>query len=273
MRFANTLLVGLAICRLSAGKKCSQNDILRKYNIDENGVLYEKETSTPPSITKESWWINVCSDNEQDAPENCKSDDVVCGQTFVSFPDDKEQTLTQLVEFSSEAGARMRENDQNQLTIEFGDVKWGQQAISAKLTYTCDSDADSDSVVGAVWKDKQVNFDIKGPSGCLKKREDNGDDSDDGDGDNGRDDRKPKKSSGFGTWLFSLIVYALLFTLIYLLATSYLSTRGGTFHDFREEFAERAIGFASSVPQFLKEVISRIMGRGAPHQRGGYSAV
>ncbi|CAR23957.1 Atg27p [Lachancea thermotolerans CBS 6340] len=288
MKLSRQAFAAALFAQLALGFKCSQHDILKKYNVDKNDITHTSSRETPPSTTEEQWWINICQENTSPAPENCQKNDLLCGKTVVTLPDDRNnKLLTQLIDFTESVSQSASVNDKNELVVDLKNAKWGPNSIDAELTFVCTSPNDASSVSSVTWQDQRVLIAIKGSAGCLKGEKDggNGDDNGHDGGDNGNDDdgnrkdgdggdRKPhKRGSSLGSWFVWLVTYALLFALIYLLATSYMSTRGGNFREFREEFVERSTGLAASLPQFAKEVVSRVIGRGSSSQRGGYSAV
>lgn len=266
----------VALLQVGSAIKCSENEILKKYRINENSIEHHTSRDTPPSETREDWWINICEEHTSEAPKECKGGDVLCGTTNVVLKG-KDPLLTQVIDFPADTSSRVSVNDQQQVIVNLDKASWGSHSMDAQLTFICDSSKKSDTVTSSTWHEQQIQFVIEGPSGCLKSGENDGNDDDHSGDDNkdrpDHDDPVKHKGSGFGGWFLWLVTYAILFALIYLLTTSYMATRGGTFNDFREEFVERSTGLASSLPQFAKEMVAKVIGGGSSSQRGGYSAV
>lgn len=269
-------LLLLLLSNTSSAIQCSSNSLLQKYQIDKFSILSELERDTPPSTTKEIWWFSPCDENSDPIkrPEQCDSQGVIsCGLTEVMIPD-KGSFVTQIINFSKSLAYSVDEVNGN-LVITLKGSQWGSNIIDAQWEFLCDTNLKKDELQSNTWQEKVLKFQVRGPSGCLKG-------SSVGDGDGKGDDgelgkpHKPRKGngSGFLSFLLWLIFYAVLFTLIYIAVLSFMSTRGGTFDDFRLEFVERLTQFATSLPGFTREVVARIFGRGdTSGQRGGYSAV
>ncbi|CEP64424.1 Atg27p LALA0_S11e03796g [Lachancea lanzarotensis] len=277
MKLAVQLAAASVLARAVFGFQCSHNKLLEKYNVDKYSISHQTTRDTPPSSTIEDWWINICQESSETPPEGCKDNDVLCGTTKVTLNDDPDKPiLTQLIDFPESVSSGVSENYNGDLVVELKDAKWGSNSIDAEITFVCASDKGSNTVTSVTWQEKKVQLVVEGDAGCLKKKDDGKKDGDNKDDD--RKDPKPdhdKKGTSIGSWFLWLIAYALLFALIYLLATSYMSTRGGNLREFREEFLERSSSLASSLPQFTKEVVSKVLGRSSSSsaQRGGYSAV
>ncbi|SCU96052.1 LAFA_0G03972g1_1 [Lachancea sp. 'fantastica'] len=270
MRLIAQLAAASVIAQAAFGLQCSKDSILEKYNVDKYSISHQNIRATPPSSTTEDWWINICQENPDEAPEGCQKDDVLCGTTKVTLKDEPDKPiLTQLIDFPESVSSAASENSNGDLVVDFKDVKWGSYLIDAQITFVCAANKNPNVVTSLAWRDKKVEMVVEGDAGCLKKKDDKDNDS--------KKEPKPdkKKGTSIGSWFLWLITYALLFALIYLLATSYMSTRGGSLREFREEFVDRSSSLASSLPQFTKEVVSRVLGRSSSSssQRGGYSAV
>lgn len=282
MKLAVITLVLSVLLPQSVSLECSKHDLLKKYKLDRYSITNSVVRDTPPSKTNETWWINVCEENKAALPPSCREGDVLCGITEVLLPGEK-PILTQAIDFPKSLSSQVSENEQNELVVELKGTSWGSNTIDAHLTYVCDAGTQQNTVETTTWQDKQIRLRIKGPSGCLKgEGDDDGGDNGNGNG-NGNDKDKDKdkhkdpaeKKSGGGilSWFTWLIVYALLFALVYLVATSYLNTRGGTLADFREEFVDRSTNLAASLPEFTREMVGKIFNGRPSAQRGGYSAV
>ncbi|SCV03392.1 LANO_0G03862g1_1 [Lachancea nothofagi CBS 11611] len=282
MKLSYHLSLGWIAAQVAYGFKCSDNEILKKYRVDESAIAYSSRRDTPPSTTVDSWWMDLCHVNAELPSSACQRGDVLCGETkvIVKDNDDEKTILTQLIDFPESVSSAVSENDKQELVVELKDAKWGSNSVDAALTFICVPEADSNEVTSLTWEGRKVQMLVKGKAGCLKKRDDKEDGGDsNGGGNNGDNDGdkhgKPdkKRGSSIGSWFLWLVTYALLFALIYLLATSYMSTRGGNFREFREEFVDRSTSLASSLPQFTKEIFNKVVGRSSSSQRGGYSAV
>lgn len=274
MKFATKLFLVYMVAGASVveGLQCSSHDILKRYQIDKYTSVSNVERDTPPSKTKETWWINPCEENKDniEIPSGCKDKDMLCGITEVKLPD-KDPIITQIIDFSSSMAYSVEEVS-NQVILALKSTKWGSQNVDARITFECNTNMKTDEIVSTYWEDQQIQLAVRGPSGCLKENNDKDDNNSDNDNDNNKNDESTKKNGGFSwfTWLFA---YALLFTIIYLIIVSYMNTRGGSFDDFRGEFVERSTQFVISLPEFGKEVVLKIFGRSSLSQRGGYSAV
>lgn len=271
MKCETLLVIGLLGARWATAFQCSKDERLKRYRLAQgNGAGYvggSEKMDTPPSTTEEKWWVNVCSENDKnDMPAECDRNDVLCGLTYVSVPG-KETLMTQEIEFSQSLSGAVEEVD-GRLRLGLRGTKWGSETFDAQLEFECDDNLKTDEMISSTWDNKQIRIEIKGPSGCLIK-EDQGNEDEDKEPDQKRPQLDRKKGTSWFTWL---LLYALLFTLIYLLVTAYVNTRGGSFQDFREEFIDRSTQLITSLPAFAKEVAARIFGSNSS-QRGGYSAV
>ncbi|CAI4034256.1 hypothetical protein SMKI_10G0410 [Saccharomyces mikatae IFO 1815] len=250
---------------------CEKHDVLKKYQVAQYSLLGTTERDTPPSKTNEKWWVNVCEEHSAEPPEGCKKDDMLCGLTDVSLPG-KDTVTTQIIDFDKNIGFNV-EDTENALILTLVGANWGSNSIDAKLKFQCDDNMKKDELTGHTWTDKTIQLTIKGPSGCLKSKDNDKKKGDSDNGNNGGNEgKKPAKKSSGTSWFTWLFLYALLFTLIYLMVVSFLNTRGGSFQDFRAEFIQRSTQFFTSLPEFCREVVSKILGRNTT-QRGGYSAV
>ncbi|KAH3899667.1 Atg27p SCDLUD_003950 [Saccharomycodes ludwigii] len=266
---------------------CSKHDILKNYRIsntkDVSPIFESIEKDTPPSKTKQQWWINVCNNKDSDhknLPDKCSSDTMLCGVEYVTIDD--QTLLIELIDFGMKTETSVSVSESNELTIENKGYKWGSQVLNSNIVFQCDTSKENDEVQEFAWgSDDYLEFTVKGPSGCLLKKNDGDNDSDGGNGNDGgndndddNDNNTVKKSNGH-SWFFWIIMYAFLFTLIYLCATSYVATRGGSLADFREEFVERGTTLIKLFPQFCKELIYRVLhgSNNSNSHRGGYSAV
>lgn len=267
MKSGSAFIIGLLGLGAVNGFQCKEDETLKKYKITEEGgsVSGSVKRETPPSTTEEKWWINACAENDKvERPSDCNRNDVLCGLTYVSVPN-KDTLLTQVIDFPRDLSETVEEIDSGVLLTWKG-AKWGPETFDALVEYHCDDNMKTDEVSSTTWQDKQIRISVKGPSGCLIKK-------DDGNKDEPPREKDPKNNDKKGTsWFTWLLLYALLFTLIYLMVTAYVNTRGGSFQDFREEFIDRSTQLITSLPAFLKEVAARIFGSGSS-QRGGYSAV
>ncbi|CAI4043487.1 hypothetical protein SKDZ_10G0400 [Saccharomyces kudriavzevii ZP591] len=264
--FVSTIVVVQAL-------SCEKHDVLKKYQVGQFSSLTSTERDTPPSRTIEKWWVNICEERTIEPPQGCKKDDMLCGLTDVIMNDSKNPITTQIIDFNKNIAYSIEETE-SALILTLKGATWGSNVMDAKLEFQCNDNMKEDELVGHTWADKTIQLSLKGPSGCLKSKDD---DKKKGDGDNGKDgdndeNKKPAKKSSGASWFTWLFLYALLFTLIYLMVVSFLNTRGGSFQDFRAEFIQRSTQFFTSLPEFCREVVSKILGRNTT-QRGGYSAV
>lgn len=274
--FIGTLLTTNAI-------KCSNHEILQNYNIMDYSTSGEIDKNTPPSKTIESWWINICEENKDNfKPSNeCDKNDLLCGITQISLPDEKNLLTTQIIEFGNRLALEIDSNDDEEtLFITIKSNKWGSFNLDANIEWKCDSNLKSDELIDSIWDDNEISLSVKGPSACLKDGGNNNNNNnnkpkngDDKNSDDNKSNNKKSKSNGGLSWFTWLFIYALLFTFFYLLITSYMNTSGGNLDDFRHEFVERSTQLFVSLPGFCKEVIAKIFGSRSTSERGGYSAV
>lgn len=261
-------LLAVALLNLGSvsGLECEKHEILKQYKLVSSSIAGSVERDTPPSKTKEEWWINVCEENKVSVPSGCEEKDMLCGVTYVTVPG-KDTLLTQAIDFSREIDNAVKEIG-GRLRVSLTGAKWGAETYDAQIDFECDTNMKMDEITSTTWQDKQIRMGVKGPSGCLKEKS-GGDDDKPAPGKDPQDGKKEKKSRSWFSWL---LLYAMLFTLIYLIVTAYVNTRGGSFQDFREEFIERSLQLITSLPAFAKEVTAKIFG-GSSSNRGGYSAV
>ncbi|CDO91814.1 unnamed protein product [Kluyveromyces dobzhanskii CBS 2104] len=267
----------LPIC---SALECSKLDVLAKYKIDEYEITGMSTQNTPPSETIEAWWFSIC--DEQDSkpafPDQCNAKDVFCGVTSVALPA-KPTMVTRVMDFTDSVAVEARELN-GALNVRLIGAAWGPHTLNADITLLCEENG-SGRLKESKWTDESnVNLLFSGPFGCLKENngDKGGDNKDGGDSDKephdgDKDTPKPKGGAGLGSWLVWLFMYAIIFALVYLVVTSYMNTRNGSFNDFREEFVDRSTTFATNLPQFAKEVAGKIVNTGSSSQRGGYSAV
>lgn len=243
-----------SLLQLSQGLKCSQHDLLSKMDFSNLFLQYTKLTDTPPSKTNETWWVRLCDENDSPLPSVCKQDDILCGITEVTVPG-KEPLITQIIDYS-EQPIKRTETVGDVLDITLHSIRWGSHDVTASLVLTCDTHSNKDTLTLESWEGMYFDFQIKGPSVCIR---------DDG--------QKPHFSGDSGrSWTKWLLMYGALFVGIYFVVTSYFNSRHSSIHEFREELMDRSSALASSLPTFAKEVAGKIIhGNGA--SRGGYSAV
>lgn len=212
------------------------------------------EKETPPSITKDSWWLNICSKPGNRPPNPCSDHDLICLVTEV-VPSNSEPVLTQVVEFPQAVTFSESEISGN-LNVDLQGAKWGSRTLNAQITYVCAHEA-KDKVSMADWYENKIHLEVRGPSGCLRDIE-----------------SVPEKRSGskFSTWLLWIWINILLFSLLYSVIVIYSNSRWSTIQDFREELVERFNSFITLLPHFVKEVANKIISGGST-SRGGYSAV
>ncbi|AAS52547.2 AEL138Cp [Eremothecium gossypii ATCC 10895] len=251
MKYVRCVLLTGALFNIAAGLKCADSKVLSRYKVSQHAAKGKFTESTPPSETTDFWWINLCEEHSEPVPDKCKDDAMFCHRQQVKLDDGKEY-VTQVFDVP-----RNQEVDVEELRDGFQvsfTGKWGERERKVKVRYTCADDKAEDEVSaeGAFGAHTTpVEVALRGPSGCIQATE---------------------KSSGIGGWITWLVIYAVLLTLIYLLAKSYMSVGHGSMQDFREEFVERSTNLVSSLPEFAKEVMGKVVG-GGPSSRGGYSAV
>lgn len=269
MRLVFAVIAGLLLAPFSEAIKCNSDEILKRYGISKNALSSSLQRDTPPSKTDEQWYLGICEENGNDKiGPDCNSKDVLCGTTRVTLAG-KSPILTQVIDFPQNIKYNV-EQQENGFTLKLTGAKWGSGQYDAFVEFHCSDNRDTDEMAFDRWQGSEVKLSVLGPSGCLKKDNNGGDHGGGGGGDNG-DDKEPKKSKG-SSWFTWLILYALLFTLIYLTTISYANTRGGSFQDFKEEFLDRSRQLITSLPEFVREIASKLFGRSSS-PRGGYSAV
>ncbi|EDO18993.1 hypothetical protein Kpol_2002p64 [Vanderwaltozyma polyspora DSM 70294] len=251
----------LLVLPLVNALKCANNRVLRKYHIDKHSAKKSVARDTPPSKTTEKWYVNPCEEHPaDDIYDGCDKSDDICGIVMVDLPVfNKDPFVIKRIEATDMASFTATE-ESNALVLRYTGISWGQNMVAANIRYFCDKNSNEDEITSSIWANNDISIIIKGPSGCKK------DSSELEDGD-------VEESSGLSwfTWLF---IYAIFFTVVYLVVTSYTQTRGGSIDDFRHDFVERAKQFFTSLPAFVREVVSKVLGS-APNaaERGGYSAV
>ncbi|GCE98050.1 type II membrane protein [Zygosaccharomyces mellis] len=271
MKFTSTILLSLLFARYTDAIKCNSDDVLKRYQISKNPLSSGLQRDTPPSKTDEQWYIGVCEEDGFDKiSPDCNSKDILCGTTHVKLPG-KDPILTQVIDFTQNV-KHSTEQQKDGFTLKLTGAEWGSGQYDALIEFKCSDDKDTDEMFFDRWQGSEVKLSVLGPSGCLKKDDnDGGHGGSGGDNDNNNGSKKPNKSSG-SSWFTWLFLYAILFTLIYLSIISYANTRGGSFQDFKEEFLDRLKQLITSLPQFVKEIASRLFGSSSS-PRGGYSAV
>ncbi|CCE63431.1 hypothetical protein TPHA_0E03410 [Tetrapisispora phaffii CBS 4417] len=254
------------------GLQCSKHEVLKLYDLDKSMSLSELEKETPPTTTVEKWYINICNEdngkNSKELYEGCKKTDLMCGVRLIKSATNKNDSplLAQLIDIDDSSKLEVSVVDNN-LSLQFKDVVWGPNKVDASVVYTCDKNMKVDEVT-SVWLENNIQVSIKGPSGCLK---DNNKDSDNNNsGNNGENNEK--QSSGF-PWFMVMLMYVIVFTVVYVSVMSYKNTRGGSFNEFSVEFIERFTQLITSLPDLLKEVVSKIFGSRSSTERGGYSVL
>lgn len=260
---------------------CSNHDVLKKYQLTQKTIFANNQRSTPPSMTNEIVYLNLCNVNDNDNNnnnklfnDNCNKNDMVCLMTTVNSPNFKnnnDDILTQLFEIQMKNNNFGIEEYEDKLIVKLNSINWGNDNINTKILYNCNQNLKNDEIVKFNWLKNDIELEIRGPSGCKRSNDDNNDNHDN-DNNNNNDDKK-SSSSGFSwfTWLF---LYAILFTIIYLAIVSYMNTRGGSLIDFRDEFISRSSDLLSSLPGFINEILNKLMGRSSQTSiREGYSAV
>ncbi|AGO12220.1 AaceriAEL138Cp [[Ashbya] aceris (nom. inval.)] len=251
MKYIQCALLTGALFNIAAALKCADSKVLSRYKVSQYAAKGKSTESTPPSETTDYWWLNLCEEHNEAAPEKCKEDALFCHRQQVKLDDGKEY-VTQVFDVPRSQEVNVEElRDGFQVSFT---AKWGERDRTVKVRYSCASDKTEDEVSAerpAGAQNAPFEIAVRGPSGCIQGTE---------------------KSSGIGGWITWLIIYAVLLTLIYLLAKSYMSVGHGSMQDFREEFVERSTNLVSSLPEFAKEVMGKVVG-GGPSSRGGYSAV
>lgn len=264
------IVVGLLLAPYTDAIKCNSDDVLKRYEISKNTLSSGLQRDTPPSKTDEQWYLGICEEDGLDKiAADCNSKDILCGTTRVTLPG-KNPILTQVIDFPQNI-KYSAEQQENGFTLKLTGAKWGSGQYDAVIDFHCSDNKDKDEMAFDRWQGSEVKLSVLGPSGCLKK-DNNGGEHGGGDNDNNNDNnKKPSKGSG-SSWFTWLLLYALLFTLIYLSIISYANTRGGSFQDFKEEFLDRSKQLITSLPDFVKEIASKLFGSSSS-PRGGYSAV
>lgn len=266
--------------------KCSNHEILQNYKLLDHFATGEIKKNTPPSQTIESWWLNICEENIDNFQpnNNCEKNDLLCGITKVSLQNQENLLTTKIIEFNNRLAFDIDTDESGQtLYITLKSKKWGSYNLDANIDWQCNDNLKTDEITDSVWLDEEINLSIRGPSACLKDKNKNDNNNNNNDnnnnnsnnGNNNSNEGTENKKNGSGlSWFTWLFLYALLFTLFYLLITSYMNSRGGNLEDFRQEFIDRSTQLLVSLPSFCKEVISKIIGsRSTTSERGGYSAV
>ncbi|KAL6947270.1 hypothetical protein ACO0QE_002149 [Hanseniaspora vineae] len=301
----------------AASLDCKKNSILQKYKLSQvNSVdelpVYHKSKILPPSKVEESWFLNICSvqDNKKnkDRLSTCDENSVVCGNQKITLneKDDKNPTVSEIFNIAESVApsdiytvGSGDEGDGSGISVgvSYKNIEWGSQSVDVGIKWQCDENMKNDVIKSVVVSEipdtniMQYDIVLNGPSGCPIDKNDkndgkNGDDNNNNGDDNNdnKDEDKPNdspKTKKHTSWFSFLVMYALLFTLIYLVASSYLAVRArnGNLMDFRIEFIGRLVTLIKACPALLKELFEKILGRNRgsasdlSSSRGGYSAV
>ncbi|AMD20346.1 HDL398Cp [Eremothecium sinecaudum] len=251
MRYSVIALLCVALAQTADCIDCLKT--LSRYNVDRIVEGYT-DTETPPSSTRELIWIDLCSTHEDKKPKECDDGSIFCYRKEVKLQD-TEPVVTEVINFSNNNDIKIT-TSQDAFSVYFPAVQWGAQAVEAHLNFVCNEKEGGGEVQVVKWdKPNSLSIDISGPSSCFKK-----------------DNTASPKHGGFGSWILWLFLYAILFTVIYLLVVSYLNTRNGSLQDFREEFTDRSGNLLTSLPDFARELVGKVVNSNSS-SRGGYSAV
>lgn len=286
---------------------CKDNkDLLTKYNIykqfsgeDPNRKLsaendiptfsYEK-TLNDNKITQ-SWIVNVCG-NEIDSSSNNKIDLSKYTKNSLFYAATKIESGDIYTEVINILNTDL--NNDNLILNELNDAFTGlnvliknQKNNNFNITFQCDNNLKIDEFSKI---DKQESFDInlkedfinwsinlRGPSGCLTNNRDN------------KPVQPPMHAQSHSFFLY-FVIYVLIFTCIYIGATSYLEVKdGGTLQDFEDTFKYKFKELVFAIPAFSKELYNKLMGNSSSRynpvqynnngngqntdNRGGYAAV
>lgn len=295
----------------SVSLDCKKNSILQKYklsqvsSVDELPV-YHKTKNLPPSKVEESWFLNICSvqDNKKnkDRLSTCDENSVVCGNQKITLDDKQDDKTPSISEIFNIPGSvapsdiyTVGSGDEGDgagtsVGVSYKNIEWGTQSVDVAIKWQCDENMKNDMVKSVVVSEipdtniMQYDLVLNGPSGCPIDKKDNDNNDNNGDDNNNNDEDKPKdppKTKKHTSWFSFLVMYALLFTLIYLVASSYLAVRArnGNLMDFRIEFIGKLVTLIKACPALLKELFDKLMGRNRgsasdlSSSRGGYSAV
>ncbi|QPG72763.1 hypothetical protein FOA43_000064 [Brettanomyces nanus] len=231
----------------------------------------EKTKSTPPSTTTQKWYINMVDPEQKDLPKDiedvkgCPSGSQICGLTTVKLPegDDKEVT-TEIFAFSSKLVPQFDDDDEHdELTVKLSGANWGDKTLEAVLNLKCSPDKKEDSL-DVVFDYTTLKINWENNAFCKDAS------AEKPHGKHHKDDHRHGKDRSWGlfTWFFILLVLALAG---YIIGQAWVNTsRVGNSGEFLNELGDATVETAGKVPEFLKQVVSKVTGGG---DRGGYSAV
>lgn len=95
---------------------------------------------------------------------------MLCGLTDVILPG-KDAITTQIIDFDKNIGFNVEETE-SALTLTLKGATWGANSFDAKLEFQCNDNMKQDELTSHTWADKSIQLTLKGPSGCLKSKDD-----------------------------------------------------------------------------------------------------
>lgn len=95
---------------------------------------------------------------------------MLCGLTDVILPG-KDAITTQIIDFDKNIGFNVEETESG-LTLTLKGATWGANSFDAKLEFQCNDNMKQDELTSHTWADKSIQLTLKGPSGCLKSKDD-----------------------------------------------------------------------------------------------------
>lgn len=258
---------------------CSDNkDLLLKYNIykqfggddpnkklgiENNLPLLSYEKASNDNKITQSWLLNICG-NELDSSTSDKIDLSKYTKNSLLYGTTKLNSGDFFTEIINVLNTDL--NNENVVLKELNEMFTGlnvfikdQKNTNFNLTFQCDdnlkidefSRVDREESYEINMKEYFVswNIELRGPSGCLTNSKHN------------KPAPPPPGSAKSHSFFLYFFIYVLLFTSIYIGATSYLEIKdGGTLQDFEDTFKRRFRELVFSIPAFSKELYNKLMG-------------
>lgn len=258
---------------------CNDNkDLLLKYNIykqfggddpnkklkipyDVPSLSYQKPSYDNDII--QNWLLNMCG-NEIDTSDDRGIDlsmytknSLLYGTTRLS----SENIFTEVnnVLNTDLSNENVVLNELNEMFTGLNIFIKDQKKTNFNITFKCDNNLKNDEIKKV---DREESFDLinrefrvswnlelRGISGCLTNSKDN------------KPAPPPPASAKSHSFFLYFFIYVLLFTSIYIGATSYLEIKdGGTLQDFEDTFKRRFRELVFSIPAFSRELYNKLIG-------------
>ncbi|KAH3665765.1 hypothetical protein OGAPHI_003953 [Ogataea philodendri] len=265
--FKQIYTVLFLLVRLTAAIDISDSHFAEYPDIKQLAGVHQvdKTEETPPSTKKLSWYVNIYdpsskdSKNDLDVPE-CSKDSQVCGLTQITLPD-RDPLVTEVFAFSNKLNPQFEDNSSS-ITVKLQGANWGALSLDTEIEFICGTEDTKDNLKLVSFDYSTAKFTFESKYACKSSQQPPKDGK----------EKSPKSddsnSWGFFTWLFILLVIMMA---TYIIAQAWINTnRMGSSHEFLNELIESIIETLSKLPEFLREIGSKLFSSG---NRGGYSAV